>query len=201
MKDRGWDQALYLEVREFILDTVWCQLDSAHVPSSTVTTLRLRRGPDGGWLVLRVVGKLYTWGLLYSASLGRDMFRWEAIPASWSDDDPPAPITPWYSAKKLTAPSHSRVMSAQAAVRDLLAVRADLDGDVMAVYSRSFGDSGPAHLRGQGWDALRFDGRRVSPMRPCAKGIVHPHHFDRYGACRCACSASHHVPLLEAWDF
>jgi hypothetical protein len=201
MRNRGWDQALYLEVREFILDAVWCQLASTLTPVAYRTVLSVRRGPEGGWLVLRVFGKLYTWGLLYSASLGRDMFRWEATPAHWADDDPPAPITPWYSAQRSTAPGHSRVAAAQAAVRDLLADRADLDGDVMAVYSRSYDNSDSASLRGPGWDALRFDGRRVSPLRPCLKGIVHPHHFDRYGACRCACSASHHVPLLEAWDF
>lgn len=33
----------------------------------------------------------------------------------------------------------------------------------------------------------------------CTQGIVHPHHFDGFGNCRCSRYAAHHRPLLRQW--
>jgi len=51
-----------------------------------------------------------------------------------------------------------------------------------------------------GWDARTYGFGVPFPQEPsCALGVIHPHHFDRAGNCRCPLCATHHQPLLQEW--
>jgi hypothetical protein len=53
-----------------------------------------------------------------------------------------------------------------------------------------------ANGTGAGWGAVSPPPRRGGS---CLCGVLHPHHFDVFGGCRCSLDALMHLPLLRLW--
>lgn len=87
-------------------------------------------------------------------------------------------------------------------VRAVLRLVFLLEEDVTRIYDPPWTVEGTsvtfhgANGTGSGWGAISPPPRRAGS---CANGVLHPHHFDVFGGCRCSLDALMHLPLLRLW--
>jgi hypothetical protein len=166
--------------------------------------------------VYEVYGKLFRWSIVYERVLHR-----EEDPHSFDEylytltlpmNQVPTIVCMYAKASfscALIPPPNAYVSLFRKVFSDI----SRFDSDPVAIHALDTGRSplSPVGVNTRsGWSALDYIAHAVrtrlnTPINEihirCKHGIVHPHHFDDFGNCRCSQYAWHHRPLLRQWKW